>query len=531
MTILHERVAAARDAASRRAAAIEHLARTDRAGVDARRALAEAERTRDELASELPPGLDLGIVLARWAERDGLAAAIADQRTQLVLQSDGLDEVSLRAALAAFDADTAEARLQGLAQEDDGLDHAAQETFAEQDRALRRRAELEQGVGAEVAAQQRRNAEAELVETAREWAVRKIGALMIGAAVERHRASQEDPLLARAEGLFAMLTGGAYDGVVQEFDDGDTPRLVGRRPDGRTIPIQGMSEGARDQALPGAAPGLSRRLCRPGGAGAVRRRRHLRQFRRGADGARPEGIGGDRRQGADGGVHAPPARGGCGRPGARGRGGRDLARLIAGPEPGPDRLRPLSAVHEEGEVEGGDVEEAGHRGMSAFGIAQADAFDHLAVKRQRVGRGACLPRRDAERIGKGGADRRPHLLEDQIVAGPEEAAMEIDIGLVEGDEVVGRPFHALIGGFQLRDIPGRGAERGKRGRGGLDHAAGLEQAADGPGWAGRPSTIPAFPGRAGSNPRSRAPPCPPGAACGRDPWRRGRGSPRAARSG
>ncbi|HEY9344303.1 MAG TPA: hypothetical protein VIQ53_03275, partial [Inquilinus sp.] len=159
----------------------------------------------------------------------------------------GLDEAALRAALAEFDADTAEARLQGLAQEDEALDHAAQETFAEQDRALRRRAELEQGVGAEVAAQQRRNAEAELVETAREWAVRKIGALMIGAAVERHRASQEDPLLARAGGLFAMLTGGAYDGVVQEFDDGDTPRLVGRRPDGRTIPIQGMSEGTRDQ--------------------------------------------------------------------------------------------------------------------------------------------------------------------------------------------------------------------------------------------------------------------------------------------
>ncbi|MGL4968289.1 MAG: AAA family ATPase [Inquilinus sp.] len=247
VTILHERVAAARDAASRRAVAIEHLARTDRAGVDARRTLAEAERTRDELAAELPSGLDLGIVLARWTERDGLATAIADQRTQLVLQSDGLDEVSLRASLAEFDADTAEARLQGLAQEDDGLDHAAQETFAEQDRALRRRAELEQGVGAEVAAQQRRNAETELVETAREWAVRKIGALMIGAAVERHRASQEDPLLARAGGLFAMLTGGAYDGVVQEFDDGDTPRLVGRRPDGRTIPIQGMSEGTRDQ--------------------------------------------------------------------------------------------------------------------------------------------------------------------------------------------------------------------------------------------------------------------------------------------
>lgn len=247
VTVLHERVTAARGAASRRAAAIEHLARADRACADARRALAEAEQRRDELAAGLPPGLDLGIVLARWTERDSLATAITEQRTQLVLQSDGLDEAALRAALAEFDADTTEARLQGLAQEDEALDHAAQETFAEQDRALRRRAELEMGVGAEIAAQQRRNAEAELVEAARNWAVRKLGALMIGAAVERHRASQEDPLLARAGALFAMLTGDAYDGVVQEYDDGDTPRLVGRRPDGRTVPIQGMSEGTRDQ--------------------------------------------------------------------------------------------------------------------------------------------------------------------------------------------------------------------------------------------------------------------------------------------
>jgi uncharacterized protein YhaN len=244
---LHDRVTAAKTAAGRRAASIEHLARAERVQADAERALAEAEQTRNELASSLPPGLDLDVLLSRWAERDSLAAAIAERRIQLVLQSDGLDEASLRAGLAQFDADMAEASLKGFAQEDEALEHSAQETFAEQDRALRRRAGLEQGVGAEIALQQRRNAEAELVEAAHDWTVLKLGALMIGAAVERHRTRQEDPLLTRAAELFAMLTGGAYDGIVQEYDDGDTPRLVGRRPSGQTVPIQGMSEGTRDQ--------------------------------------------------------------------------------------------------------------------------------------------------------------------------------------------------------------------------------------------------------------------------------------------
>jgi uncharacterized protein YhaN len=244
---LHDRVTAARTAAGRRTAAIEQLARADQVQADAQRALAEAEQSRAGLASSLPPGLDLDSLLGRWAERDILVAAIAERRVQLMLQSDGLDEAGLRAGLADFDADMAEADLKGLAQEDEALERSAQETFAEQDRALRRRAELEQGVGAEIALQQRRNAEAELVEAAHDWAVLKLGALMVGAAVERHRAGQEDPLLTRAAALFAMLTGGSYDGIVQEYDDGDTPRLVGRRASGRTVPLPGMSEGTRDQ--------------------------------------------------------------------------------------------------------------------------------------------------------------------------------------------------------------------------------------------------------------------------------------------
>jgi chromosome segregation protein len=242
---LHDRVAAAKTAAGRRAAATEHLVRAERAQADALQALAEAKQIRDGLASNLPPDLDT--LLSRWAERDSLAAAIAGRRTQLVLQSDGMDEASLRAGLAEFDADAAEASLKGFAQEDEALERNAQEIFAEHDRALRRRAGLEQGVGAEIALQQRRNAEAELVEAAHDWAVLKLGALMIGTAVERHRTRQEDPLLIRAADLFAMLTGGAYDGIAQEYDDNDVPRLVGRRPSGRTVPILGMSEGTRDQ--------------------------------------------------------------------------------------------------------------------------------------------------------------------------------------------------------------------------------------------------------------------------------------------
>lgn len=51
----------------------------------------------------------------------------------------------------------------------------------------------------------------------------------------------------RAGQLFATITGGAFAGLGQELDDNDVLRLIGRRPGGEDVHVEGMSEGARDQ--------------------------------------------------------------------------------------------------------------------------------------------------------------------------------------------------------------------------------------------------------------------------------------------
>src|SRR5262249_22082824 len=81
----------------------------------------------------------------------------------------------------------------------------------------------------------------------REWAVLSVGALMIGTAIERQRVGRQEPLMARAGALFSTLTGGAYAGLGQTYDDADLPHLVGRRPSGKEIAVAEMSEGTRDQ--------------------------------------------------------------------------------------------------------------------------------------------------------------------------------------------------------------------------------------------------------------------------------------------
>ncbi len=74
-----------------------------------------------------------------------------------------------------------------------------------------------------------------------------LGALLIGGVVDRHRTSQQNPLIARAGELFATLTGGAFAGLGHDYDEHDQPRLVGNRNSGGTVAVSGMSDGTRDQ--------------------------------------------------------------------------------------------------------------------------------------------------------------------------------------------------------------------------------------------------------------------------------------------
>ncbi|MBL0156816.1 MAG: hypothetical protein IPP47_06890 [Bryobacterales bacterium] len=177
--MLNDRLSDAKDAETRSAVAARRLGEAVRNRAMADTALGEALGVLATLVAELPPGLKPADFLAHVHERDRLLLSLTERRMQLIAQSDGHSEESLRSDLATFDADRAEAALKSLTEEDEKLDQEAREVFAEHDRAVRDRAAWEQGIGAEVAVQQRRNAEAELAAASREWAVLKLGALLM----------------------------------------------------------------------------------------------------------------------------------------------------------------------------------------------------------------------------------------------------------------------------------------------------------------------------------------------------------------
>ncbi|MDB5642299.1 MAG: hypothetical protein JWN07_1616 [Hyphomicrobiales bacterium] len=244
---LRERLDAARRECARRdeVAKRKHACEADVRS--AARVADGARATLAKLATQLPAGADPADLLQRLKRRAQLCDALDDWRRQLAEQANGVAEDAIRAELADFDPDRAEADFLALSMDEERLTQESQEAYAELKRAEQQVAEQQAGFGSETAWQQRMNAEAELQEAAREWLVLRLASAMLNDALERHRATRQDPLMQRASALFAELTGGAFSGIAQSFDDSDAAVLQGARASGECVGMEGLSEGTRDQ--------------------------------------------------------------------------------------------------------------------------------------------------------------------------------------------------------------------------------------------------------------------------------------------
>ncbi|MFA6811315.1 MAG: hypothetical protein WCR47_09705, partial [Desulfoplanes sp.] len=75
----------------------------------------------------------------------------------------------------------------------------------------------------------------------------QIARLILEQQIEDYRKKNQAPVLARAGELFAKLTLGSYVNLRDELDNAGKPVLLGVRPNNDEVPIDGMSEGTRDQ--------------------------------------------------------------------------------------------------------------------------------------------------------------------------------------------------------------------------------------------------------------------------------------------
>ena len=112
----------------------------------------------------------------------------------------------------------------------------------------RRKGELEKaGDAAADFRQQAESVAATLRQEASRFVRLRLAAHFLRTQIERFREENQGPLLEKSGEVFAAITRGAFNGLAAEFNDQDLPVMTGRRVDGSQVPIEGMSEGTRDQ--------------------------------------------------------------------------------------------------------------------------------------------------------------------------------------------------------------------------------------------------------------------------------------------
>jgi uncharacterized protein YhaN len=79
------------------------------------------------------------------------------------------------------------------------------------------------------------------------WLKVKLAGAVLGRQIEQYRQRNQGPILTRASELFRRLTLDGYGGLRSSFDEHDQPVLVCMKADGREVPVEGLSDGTRDQ--------------------------------------------------------------------------------------------------------------------------------------------------------------------------------------------------------------------------------------------------------------------------------------------
>lgn len=95
--------------------------------------------------------------------------------------------------------------------------------------------------------QQAESVAAALKQDASRFMRLRLAAHFLRTQIERFRQENQGPLLDKSGQVFEQITRGAFAGLGAEIDAEDIPIMVGRRADGSTVPVDGMSDGSRDQ--------------------------------------------------------------------------------------------------------------------------------------------------------------------------------------------------------------------------------------------------------------------------------------------
>ncbi len=175
-----------------------------------------------------------------------LQARYARAEQTLQATGDGLPLADLQAEAATMALTVVLEEREALTAEDEGLVERMAEVAAKLSTARTALAAIGGTADAATAEAQRQEAIAKMTDTVERYLKVYTGARLLKWSIERYREVKQGPMLQSASRIFANLTLGSFDKLTVDFDS-EPLKLVGRRADGKSVEVAGMSEGTRDQ--------------------------------------------------------------------------------------------------------------------------------------------------------------------------------------------------------------------------------------------------------------------------------------------
>lgn len=236
-------------------------AREALAGLEADRAritgeLAHAERRLDGIAVAIEALMqaagttdetDLDGIIANVARRDLLRATEREALDELAGTDNGagLDVLATEiAGLSVEDASSALARIEDRRREVAAEREIVGRTLNAADEEVGRAASQSAAADAQQTAFE---TTAALAQAAEEHIQAASAAALLRWMLDRHRTTNQAPLIARAGVLFAEVTGGAFTGLTVGYGNDDRPIILAQRSGGGEVGVEALSEGTRDQ--------------------------------------------------------------------------------------------------------------------------------------------------------------------------------------------------------------------------------------------------------------------------------------------
>lgn len=246
---LFERLGAERSLDERRAATRESLEKSRGRLEKAQRQVAAARREVDAVCREAGCA-DVAALPARLeqlGEKRQAQKALGQVEGDLLDLAGGRSPEDLAAECVAANGDALPGLFEIAGRRKSDLDEEIG-TLHRREGELKKSLEAADGGDSAAArGQEAAGVRARIEEDARRWLRLRASAWLLRRAVESWRKENQDPLLVEASRIFSSLTAGRFVSLLATVDKSGEPVVIAERAEGRRVPMEGLSDGTRDQ--------------------------------------------------------------------------------------------------------------------------------------------------------------------------------------------------------------------------------------------------------------------------------------------